>query len=123
MEFHMKRLYAKLVSEKKKLDNLEKQFNEQKKLVNELKQDVLVEMEQIGTTTYNGDKAVISVTEHEIPVVEDWDAFYAYIYENNAIDLLQRRVTSSAWKDRRDDGEQVAGVDSMKQQRLRISFK
>tara|TARA_R100001594_G_C4044013_1_gene263788 strand:+ start:1090 stop:1449 length:360 start_codon:yes stop_codon:yes gene_type:complete len=119
----MKRLYAKLVSEKKKLDNLEKQFNEQKKLVNELKQDVLVEMEQIGTTTYNGDKAVISVTEHEIPVVEDWNAFYAYIYENNAIDLLQRRVTSSAWKDRRDDGEHVAGVDSMKQQRLRISFK
>ena len=34
-----------------------------------------------------------------MPVVEDWDAFYRYIKENDAFYLLQRRPSATAFRE------------------------
>lgn len=44
------------------------------------------------------------------PTVEDWNALYVYIRENNAFELLHRRVTESAVQERWFDGVAVPGV-------------
>jgi len=119
----MKQLYAKLVREYKKLKTAEKKFSDQKKIVESLKADMLTEMEHIGTSTYNGNKGTISMAQYEVPVVDNWEQVYKYIHKHEAYDLLQRRITSAAWRDRLDEGEKIKGIQAMTQNRLRINVK
>lgn len=44
------------------------------------------------------------------PQVVDWAAFYAHIKATGEFELLQRRVTESAWMERWADGVKVPGV-------------
>jgi hypothetical protein len=119
----MKQLYSKLINEHKKLKTKEAAFNDQKKIVEGLKAEMLTEMEHIGTSTYNGNKGTISIAQYEVPIVDNWEQVYRYIKQYNAFDLLQRRITSAAWRDRLDEGEKIKGIQPMTQNRLRINAK
>jgi hypothetical protein len=52
----------------------------------------------------------VAVVRKEVPQVEDWTAFYAYVKKNNAFELLQRRLGDAAVKERWDAGKVVPGV-------------
>jgi hypothetical protein len=56
------------------------------------------------------DQRITGLSKKEISIVEDRAAFINYIYENEAIDLLQFRISESAIKERQENGEDVPGV-------------
>lgn len=64
------------------------------------------DIKSIGGTTYS-----TALTQEEKPTVKDWPKFYEFIKANDAFELLERRVSSSAVKERWEDGKQVPGVD------------
>ena len=119
----MKQIYSKLITEHKKLKAKEAAYNEQKKIVEELKSTMSIEMDNVGTSTYKGNKGTISIAQYVIPIVDNWDEVYKYIQKNDAFDLLQRRITSAAWRDRLEEGEKIRGIEPMTQNRLRINVK
>jgi hypothetical protein len=43
--------------------------------------------------------------------VLDWDAYHAYIVDNDAWDLVQKRTSITALKERWENGEQIPGVE------------
>lgn len=45
------------------------------------------------------------------PTVKDWDAFYQYIQDTGAFELLERRPGKAACRERWEAGEQVPGVE------------
>lgn len=53
-------------------------------------------------------KALVKVTQE--PAVQDWDAFYGHVAKTKSWDLLQRRVSAPAVKERWESGKQVPGV-------------
>lgn len=53
-------------------------------------------------------KALVKVTQE--PAVQDWDAFYVHVAKTKSWDLLQRRLSSPAIKERWEAGKQVPGV-------------
>ena len=120
----MKKLYSKLITEYKKLRAVEKKYNDQKKVVESLKADMLHQMHAVGTDTYKGARGTVSAAHYQVPIVDDWNKLYKYIYKNKAFDLLQRRVTSTAWHDRVEDAKKpIPGIKPMTQSRLRINVK
>ena len=44
--------------------------------------------------------------------VKDWDKLYAYILKNKAWDLLQKRASATAFRERWDDKVVVPGVEA-----------
>jgi hypothetical protein len=54
----------------------------------------------------------VSLSVTEVPTVHDWDAFNEFIVTRNMPGLLQRRVSSPAWKELTDSGIAVPGVSS-----------
>lgn len=54
-------------------------------------------------------KASIRKTEHA--TVKDRKKFFSYVLKNKAFDLLQNRVTSKAFFDRKSEGVIVPGID------------
>lgn len=60
--------------------------------------------------TLNEGPYTMTATAKPFVIVEDWDAALKFIKENEAVDMLQRRVTESAVMARWDDGITVPGM-------------
>jgi hypothetical protein len=58
-----------------------------------------------------GKVAKASVIRTEVPTVKDWPKFYAYVAKNKAFDLLQRRVSSAAVRERWEAKKVVPGIE------------
>jgi hypothetical protein len=58
-----------------------------------------------------GKLARVSITSKEIPQVKDWTVFYEYVRKTKQFDLMQRRLSDGAVKDRLDEGINIPGVE------------
>jgi hypothetical protein len=57
-----------------------------------------------------GRLARATVSTKQVPIVEDWDLFYAYIKKKNAFDLLNRHLNVAAATERLEAGEKIPGL-------------
>lgn len=53
----------------------------------------------------------VQITESVVPVVQDWDKFYAHIQKTKSFELLNRAVNRKAVEERWENKKQVPGVD------------
>jgi hypothetical protein len=64
-----------------------------------------VETLPAGQTGVAGRVARVQVETKAVAQVADWDRLYAYVKKNNAWELLQRRLSEGAAKERLDAGQ------------------
>ena len=62
-------------------------------------------------TGASGQVARVSVVTKRVPQVADWDEFYKFIKKTGQFDLMQRRPSDAAIKERWENGKEVPGVD------------
>jgi len=60
-----------------------------------------------------GKQGKISISKQRVPKVVSWDKFYKYVGRNKAYDMLPRKVSSTAWKERLEAGKKVPGIESV----------
>lgn len=93
---------TRLAEEKKvaKLEEKEKQ----------LKAQVIAKMKAAQATSMGGQKYGANFQKKDKPTAGDWQKLYAYIKENDAFDLLQKRLTETAVTARWEEGEEIPGI-------------
>jgi LPS O-antigen subunit length determinant protein (WzzB/FepE family) len=96
-------LRAKKSEAKKKVDEIEAQ----EKAVKDFLIENLPKSSQTGAV---GKLAKAQVVTKQEPQVEDWDALYTHISKTKSWDLLQRRLSTGAIKERWENKKQVPGV-------------
>lgn len=67
-----------------------------------------------------GEDEVTLVTSME-PLANEWPKILDYIVTNDALDLLQKRLTASAVKARWDNGETIPGIISTAKQTVKFN--
>lgn len=97
-----------LKQQKKALDDEAKNIAAQ---VAELEAQALATMAEVGTDSAKSDAVRATVTTKQHASVTDWDALYAFILDNEAFYLLQRRVSEGAYRDMLAEGEELPGVE------------
>lgn len=88
---------------------LAKQVEEMQKLETAIK-DYIIDNLSKDSTGVAGKVARVSIVPKVRPVVEDWDKFYAHIKKTGNFELMQRRVSDPAIKERWEDNKEVPGV-------------
>lgn len=79
-------------------------------------------MSASGIQAARTNKALASVSNIEITTVNDWDAFYQYIRENDAFYLLQKRPATSACKEINTlTGTPVPGTSSLSIKKVNLT--
>lgn len=68
-----------------------------------------------------GKSATCVIKRSIVAEVEDWDKYYAYIGRTKAWDLLQRRPSITALRERWDAGKVVPGVSSKEIETLSLT--
>lgn len=90
---------------------LEAQVKEVNAEMNELQQELLSRFNEVGTDYARGEFASASITETIVPQIDDWGKVAEWVMENDALYLLHRRVSSGPWKELRDAGTEVPGIE------------
>ena len=78
---------------------LNAQLKDVNKLKEELDYQLLNKLDEQGLSRTANDKASVSINADTVPEVTDWDAFYSYVLEQQDFSLLQRRISSAAYKE------------------------
>ena len=78
-----------------------------------LKTELINQMEANDLSSVGGKSCVINRSVKERAIAQDWSKIHEYIRENDAFDLLHKRLTDSAVLLRKDDGVDVPGVGLM----------
>jgi len=77
---------------------------------NQLKKQVMERLEKAkNKAVSNGDRLFQLVTKDE-PTAEDWPQIYAHIQKTGEFELIERRLSKLAVKERAELGEKVPGV-------------
>lgn len=98
------------------------------KVVKQLKSKEETTKEEILTILRDSASPVMGGSTHQCtrmvtnePTAEDWDEVYEYIHENKAWDLLHKRLSSAAIKERWDDGVEIPGVGAFPVEKLSLT--
>ena len=97
-------------------------MNAQLKEINRTKEELdyqlLTKLDEQGLSRTANGNASVSINQDTVPEVVDWDAFYAYVKATDDFSLLQRRVSSTAYKELRKLGEEVPGLQPREIRRI-----
>lgn len=99
---------------------LDAQVKELEGQIEERSAELLERMKAEGMDKFTSAHASFSASSSVVANVEDWDAFWAYIYKNKYGHLLQRRVSDPAYRELLDAKKKVPGVQPFIKERLNI---
>lgn len=89
---------------------LQKQVDKMKAEEDSIAAAIATEMRTAGIEELHGDVGYIRLKTTESAMVTNYPDFYKYIHDNNAFDLLQRRVSLAGVRERWQEGNDIPGV-------------
>lgn len=89
---------------------LNRQADQCEKREAKLKKDIEDTLNGAGLVTGGGGAYRATLVSEVKPTATDWGLVQKYIIENNAFDLLQKRLTESAVKSRWEDNITIPGI-------------
>ena len=78
-----------------------------------LRQEIIVLLGTAGLDKASGHNATASLKTAMMPMVTDWDLVFSYVRDNDRFDLLQKRLSTLAWRDLNEAGSLVPGTEAV----------
>lgn len=107
----------RLIKDKRK--EIESTLAELKRVEAELAKAVQAGLESLGLDTATADGFPVKLQKITQPKADDWPAFYGYVKANDAFELLHKRLSVTAIKERWDAGETIHGVSAVSFNKLK----
>ena len=101
-----------LTNTRAKLKTLLNQEKELKQVQNALEAEIAADMESQGLTQTGNDVCTISLKTETVPTVEDWDVLHQHISDTGRFELLQKRMSATAYRELIAMEPSVPGVRS-----------
>lgn len=98
----------KLYKLREKRYELSRQIKEIEAEEAEIKDYIINNLSKQESAGISGKIANVRVKTENVPVVEDWEAFYKYVSRTKSFDMLQRRINTKAVRERIEDKKDFA---------------
>jgi hypothetical protein len=121
MSENIKELTSLLKDRSVRITELNAQAKELGKEKSDFENRLIALMENIGTTTVKNDLGNFRISTSVLPVAKDWEAIHAYIKTNDAFHLMQKRLSSTAYREMVSAGEDIPGTESFEKQTISIT--
>ena len=112
-----------LADTRAKLKVLLDQEKELKNVQNALEAEIAADMERQGLTQTGNDVCTISLKTETVPTVEDWDVLHQHISDTGRFELLQKRMSATAYRELITMAQSVPGVRSTELTRVNYRSK
>lgn len=112
-----------LYDAKERARDIGRQHESAKKVAKELEAEVMGKLDDIGIKSAGSNRTAVSISEDTHPQIDDFDAFWAYVRDNDAPYLIQRRVHSASYKELAMQGEEIPGLAAFTKRTLSVRKK
>ncbi len=85
------------------------------------KSNLIDKLNEQGLAAAASARFMVKYTMTDKPIAGNWEEIYQYIKENDAYDLLQRRLGEAAVRARWEDGITIPGVQTFPVDKLTVS--
>lgn len=85
--------------------------------------ELLIRLDEQGMEKVSTPAGTASISETILPQVVDWDEFYKYMVENDALYLLQKRPAAAAFREMHESGQPIPGVEPFTQRTIGLRKK
>jgi hypothetical protein len=89
---------------------LTKTLSELKEQFNTKEFELMHAMQQVGLDQAKSDRTTVSLKTETVGTIEDWDQFQTYVKDNDAMYLLHRRLSNTAYRELLLTEGEVPGV-------------
>jgi hypothetical protein len=76
-----------------------------------IREAIISNLGEQGLQGGKGMVATASITRRVVGAPKDWDALYGYIQSTGSFDLLHKRISDTAYRDRLEQGVVVPGLE------------
>lgn len=101
-----------LFDKKVEITRLNKRLSDLKGEAKQYEEKLLSNLKVIGLDQVRTEKATFSISTSTQPVAKDWDKIHKWIMDNDALHLLQRRISTGPYGEYLEQGIQIDGVES-----------
>ena len=107
---NIKELIDEYVSTKNEREDLTNKVKEKTEKLGRLESDIMKLMSDAGISQAASDKASCTMRMSKHPAIDDWNQFYGYVAETGQFELLHKRLSSTAFRERWEAGEVIPGT-------------
>lgn len=118
---HLPDLVNQYISVRAQRLELDRQSKVVKEAEDDLQKVIVSKMREQDMKALGATNGLVKLHESEEPVAENWEEIWQFIKENNAWELLHKRITVTAVKERWNDGIAVPGVGKSTVFKLTVS--
>ena len=97
---------------RQQLKKLQEQEKTLKQTQNYLEAEIAADMTKQGLTQTGNDVCTVSLKTEIVPTVDDWDALHKHIVDTGQFELLQKRMSATAYRELLAMAQSVPGVRS-----------
>ena len=108
---------------RQELKKLQAQEKALKDTQNYLEAEIAADMAKQGLTQTGNDVCTISIKTEVVPTVENWDALWQHIFDTRQSELLQKRMSATAYRELLAMAQTVPGVRSTELTRVNFRSK
>lgn len=112
--------FVETKAQKESLNEEIKKLNEQ---LGKIEADIMEQMATAGVSQVASDKASCTMKLAKHPAITDWEAFYKHVANTGEFELLHKRLSSTAFKERWEHGEEIPGTTTTELWELSVRRK
>ena len=116
-------LLDELASIRGEIKSLQEQEKVLKLRQNDLDSEIIRKMEDQGLDQIANDVCTVSKKIDVLPTVEDWDVVQQHILDTKQFELLQKRMSATAWRELLQMGQAVPGVKATELTKINFRSK
>lgn len=92
-----------------------------KKKRTDMEEDIIQRFSKEEINSARGNRGQLTRSDVDVPKITDWTKFHSYVKRHNAFELMHKRVTAEAYRERIDAGKKVPGVEEFTVIKLSIA--
>ena len=119
----MDELLTALTNTRAELKTLQTQEKGLKGRKMELEARIASTLEQQRIDRVGNDDCTVSIKKEVVPTVEDWDQVYQHLIDTKQFELLQKRMSATAFRELLQMGMNVPGVKATELTRVNFRSK
>ena len=116
-------LLKDLYNERELLKELQSKEKAAKQVINELETRIIINLENQGVDRIGNDVCTVSIKKEIVPTVEDWDSVHQHIIDTGQFELMQKRMSATAYRELQQMGQEVPGVVATELTRMNFRSK
>jgi hypothetical protein len=109
---NIKDLIDDFVATKNEREELSAKIKDMTTKLGRLEGDIMKLMSEAGLSQAASDKASCTMKLSKHPAIKDWKAFYDYVADTGQFELLHKRLSSTAFRERWEAGEVIPGTEA-----------